>query len=147
MEYRRFNNEQPVFMKVRRKKMKKGEAKNDTKKAKKLAPAVEETREEQEMVTFIYEGVEYKTLFTKKFAERKPYSPPNPKKVIAFIPGIIIDIFVKTNLKVSKGDLLLSLQAMKMNNEIIAPKNGTIKKVHIKMGDVVVKNQLLVEFR
>ncbi len=134
-------------MKVRRKEAEKGEAKNDKKKAKKLAPAVEETQEEQEMVVFTYEGVEYKTLFTKKFAERKPYSPPHPKKVFAFIPGIIIDILVKTNVKVSKGDPLLSLKAMKMNNVIIAPKNGTIKKVHIKEGDVVIKNQLLVEFR
>ena len=113
----------------------------------KVKPVPEEVPGDEEMYAFTYEGVEYKTLFTKKFAARKPYSPPDPKQVFAFIPGTIIDVFVKTNVKVKKEETLLSLQAMKMNNLIIAPIDGTIRKVHVKKGDVVVKNQLLVEFR
>jgi biotin carboxyl carrier protein len=54
---------------------------------------------------------------------------------------------VKEKEKVKKGESLLSLQAMKMNNEILAVTAGTVRKIHVKKGDVVVKNQLLVEFR
>jgi len=87
------------------------------------------------------------TLLTKKFSSRKPYSPPNPKKIHAFIPGTIVKLFVKEKAKVKKGETLLSLQAMKMNNNILASIDGTIKKLHVKKGEVVVKNQLLVELR
>ncbi|MBL7138930.1 MAG: acetyl-CoA carboxylase biotin carboxyl carrier protein subunit [Bacteroidales bacterium] len=87
------------------------------------------------------------TLLTKKFTERKPYSRPNPKKLFAFIPGTIVKVFVKEKEKIKKGENLLSLQAMKMNNDITSSIDGTIKKMHVKKGDVVVKNQLLVELR
>jgi len=132
---------------MRKAKSEKRKAKSEKRRAKAKKSVSEEIVEEQEIFAFTYEGTEYQTQLSRKFKERKPYSPPNPKKVFAFIPGTIIDIFVKTNVKVSKGDKLLSLQAMKMNNEIIAPIDGIIRKAHVKIGDVVIKNQLLVEFR
>jgi biotin carboxyl carrier protein len=103
--------------------------------------------ENSELQNFSYDGVEVKTLFTRKFANRKPYEAPDPRKVSAFIPGTIIEVFVKEKAKVKKGDQLVSLQAMKMNNNLIAPIDGVVKKVHVKKGDVVVKNQLLVELK
>ena len=124
-------------MKVRRKK----EAK------KKAAVGEPVEPEEDHLYAFTYEGVEYMTLLTKKFSKRKPYSPPDPKQLIAFIPGTIVKVFIKDKAKVKKGDVLLSLQAMKMNNDILAPFDGTIKKLHVKKGDVVVKKQLLVELK
>ncbi len=103
--------------------------------------------ENQEYHKFNYDGLEVTTKFTVKFANRKPYAPPNPKKISAFIPGTIIKVFVKEKSKVKKGESLLTLQAMKMNNVIIAPLDGVIKKVHVKPGEVVTKNQLLVELK
>ena len=96
---------------------------------------------------FFVEEVEYRTQFTKKFAKRKPYTPPKPKEITAFIPGTIIKVFVKDNQKVNKGDDLIVLQAMKMNNHLTAPKKGMIKKVYVKQGDRVPKNQILLEFK
>jgi len=87
------------------------------------------------------------TLLTRKFHERKPYSPPNPKLIHAFIPGTIVKVNVKEKAKIKKGEPLLSLKAMKMNNDILSSIDGTIKKVHVKKGDIVVKNQLLVELK
>lgn len=103
--------------------------------------------EDLELHDFNYDGLNVKTAFTKKFANRKPYVPPDPRRLTAFIPGTIIKVFVKDKAKVKKGDNLLSLQAMKMNNLILAPFDGTIKKVYVKPGEVVVKNYLLVEMK
>ncbi len=96
---------------------------------------------------FNFDDGEYRTLFTKKFENRKPYEPPDPKKIYAFIPGTILKIYVKDKSKVKKGEPLLVFQAMKMNNVITAQMNGTIKKVYVKPGDLVPKTQLLLEFK
>jgi biotin carboxyl carrier protein len=96
---------------------------------------------------FTVDETTFKTHLTKKYLSRKPYAPADPKKVYAFIPGTIVKVFVKENHKVKKGEELLSLQAMKMNNNLIAPINGTVKKVYVKQGEVVTKNQLLVELK
>jgi biotin carboxyl carrier protein len=100
-----------------------------------------------EYTDFKFEEITYRTKLTRKFAERKPYTPMNPKKVTAFIPGTIMKVLVKEGQKVKKGEYLLVLQAMKMDNHLLALMNGTIKKIHVKQGDTVPKNQLLVEFK
>lgn len=103
--------------------------------------------EKTEYHEFNFEEVKYNTLYTKKFENRKPYTIPDQNKIIAFIPGQIIKIFIKEKKKVKKGDPLLILQAMKMNNVLISPLNGVIKKIYIKAGDTVSKSQLLVELK
>jgi len=100
-----------------------------------------------EFKEFPYEEVTYKTLFTRKFAERKPYVPPDPRRIIAFIPGTIMKVFVKEGQKVKKGEELLVLQAMKMDNHLLATKNGIVRKICVKQGEVVPKNTLLVELK
>ena len=100
-----------------------------------------------EYIIMNYEGAEFKTLLSKKFKNRKPYSVPDPKKLTAFIPGTIIKVHVKEKDKVKKGDPLVVLQAMKMNNIILAPFNGIIKKVYVKAGDMVPKASLLIELK
>lgn len=120
-------------------------------KSKKEKPRTEtdqaDAYDNEQLYAFTYEGAEYMTLLTRKFHERKPYSPPNPKLIHAFIPGTIVGVNVKEKEKIKKGENLLSLQAMKMNNDILSSIDGTIKKLHVKKGDVVVKNQLLVELK
>ncbi len=94
-----------------------------------------------------YEGAEYKTLFSKKFQNRKKYIIPDPRKICAFIPGTIIKVYVKEKQKVKKGAPLVVLQAMKMNNLILAPFNCVLKKVNVKNGESVPKSHLLVELK
>jgi biotin carboxyl carrier protein len=103
--------------------------------------------ENLELVDFQYEEITYRTTLTKKFANRTSYSPPNPRKVIAFIPGTILKVFVKEGRKVKKGDILLVLQAMKMDNRLLASRNGTVKKVYVKQGENVPKQHLLIELK
>ena len=94
---------------------------------------------------FTIGGMHYKTTLTKKFKDRKPYEEPDNSLVKAFIPGTIVDIQVKRGQKVDEGQPLLLLEAMKMRNIIIAPKDGRIKKVWVKVNDLVSKNQILIE--
>ncbi len=100
-----------------------------------------------EFTDFRYEEISYRTTLTKKFANRTPYKPADPKKVTAFIPGTIMTVFVKDGQKVKKGEKLLVLRAMKMDNHLLALRSGTIRKVHVKQGEVVPKNHLLVELK
>lgn len=61
------------------------------------------------------------------------------------MPGLVLDIRVKDGDSVNKGDALLVLEAMKMENLIKADAHGKIKKVLILKGIAVEKNQPLIE--
>ncbi len=67
-------------------------------------------------------------------------------EIKAPMPGLILDIDVQEGQEVKKGDILLILEAMKMENAIKSPGDGTISKINITKGDSVEKNQQLIEF-
>ncbi|MFX0198522.1 MAG: biotin/lipoyl-containing protein [Candidatus Hodarchaeota archaeon] len=73
-----------------------------------------------------------------------PITEPIPSEgtVTAPIPGTVLRVDFKTGDSVSQGDVLLILEAMKMENEIIAPNTGKIKKIvspntTVNFGDVL----------
>ncbi|MBK8550810.1 MAG: biotin/lipoyl-binding protein [Ignavibacteria bacterium] len=68
------------------------------------------------------------------------------KEIKSPMPGIIKAINVKAGQAVVKGDVLLVLEAMKMENEIKAVIDGVIKKVNAEALSSVEKNELLLEF-
>ncbi len=61
------------------------------------------------------------------------------------MPGKILEVMVKTGDSVKAGDTLVILEAMKMQNAILASTKGTIKKVLVKEGDTTSKSDLLIE--
>lgn len=61
------------------------------------------------------------------------------------MPGKILEVMVKTGDAVKAGDTLLILEAMKMQNAILASTKGIIKKVLVKAGDTTSKSDLLIE--
>ncbi|MEI8204246.1 MAG: acetyl-CoA carboxylase biotin carboxyl carrier protein subunit [Bacteroidota bacterium] len=93
------------------------------------------------------DNVRYKTMLTKTYLMRKPYEPINFKLVVSFIPGTIVKVYVKVGDKVKKGDKLIVLEAMKMNNELMASMDAVIKSVNVSAGERVVRNQPLIEFK
>lgn len=68
------------------------------------------------------------------------------KDLKAPMPGLILDIPVTAGQAVQKGDPLVILEAMKMENIIKAPADGTVQSIKIKKGDSVEKNQILLTF-
>ena len=73
-------------------------------------------------------------------------SSRNISSVEAPMPGLILEINVKVGQEVKEDDPLLILEAMKMENVITSPRDGTIKSIQVSQGDAVDKNNLLVEF-
>jgi biotin carboxyl carrier protein len=76
-----------------------------------------------------------------------------PKNVIrttnvtikAPLPGTIIQVLVKAGDKVTIGEKLLTMEAMKMENNVLSEKDGIIRIVNVKPGDTVLQNDVLVE--
>jgi len=104
-------------------------------------------KETETFQTFIIEDIKYKTRLTKKFLSRKPYEKVDPKKIQAFIPGTVRNVFVKKGKRVKVGEKLLELEAMKMVNTIFADFNAVILDIPVKSGQSVAKNQLLIQFK
>ena len=61
------------------------------------------------------------------------------------LPGNIMNVFVKENDEVKKGDKLLMYEAMKMENIIYAEKDGQITKIKVKPGDNILEGDVLME--
>jgi biotin carboxyl carrier protein len=64
--------------------------------------------------------------------------------IFAPVPGKIVDVKVKVGDTVEEGDVVLVLEAMKMENELHATKSGTVTAVLVKRGDQTAGGQLLV---
>ncbi len=67
-------------------------------------------------------------------------------QVKAPMPGLILDIKVQEGAEVKKGDTIMILEAMKMENVLKSPGEGIVKAIKVKKGDSVEKNQVLIEF-
>lgn len=103
--------------------------------------------EEKDWKDLIIQGTVYKTTFTRKFAERENWEAPDTNMLYSFIPGTIIDIFVKPKQKVKEGETLLLLEAMKMQNQIRMPFDGEIVKIHVKKDEVIPNRFLIMEIK
>jgi biotin carboxyl carrier protein len=62
------------------------------------------------------------------------------------MPGLVLKVLVSEGQVVKKGDGLLILEAMKMENIIKASSDGIVKKIHIEEKNIVDKNQKMIEF-
>jgi pyruvate carboxylase subunit B len=86
----------------------------------------------------------------KKKAEVTSSGRPRPSHegcVTTAMPGSIVEVKVKAGDKVSAGDAVLVIEAMKMENEIQAPKSGVVVAVHVKKGDTVTPDESLLEIQ
>lgn len=68
------------------------------------------------------------------------------QSIKAPMPGLIINVVAKEGDEVKKGDTLLILEAMKMENVLKSPRDGVIKKVKAELKQTVEKNHVLIEF-
>ena len=62
------------------------------------------------------------------------------------MPGLILEINVAVGQEVKENDPLLILEAMKMENSFLSPRDGVIKSIAVEIGHAVDKGQLLIEF-
>lgn len=86
-----------------------------------------------------------------KAAEKKAEAPkPAPKpagaaSVAAPLPGSIIKILVKAGAAVKRGDTVLTMESMKMENNIMAERDGVVKTIHVQPGQSVMQGEPLFD--
>jgi biotin carboxyl carrier protein len=95
--------------------------------------------------SLVIDGTKYRTLLTKKYENKKSWSKPRKNRIISFIPGTILILYVREGQCVMKGDDLLILEAMKMQNLIKSPLEGIIKSIKVKEGQRIPKGTLMIE--
>jgi biotin carboxyl carrier protein len=66
--------------------------------------------------------------------------------VKAPMPGMVLSVLVQEGVTVKKGDALIVLEAMKMENILKSPSDGVIKKIIANKGRAVEKNEILIQF-
>lgn len=69
------------------------------------------------------------------------------KDILSPIQGSVINVLVKPGQKVKKGDVILLIEAMKLENEVNAPYDCEIVEVLINKGQTVATNQVLVKIK
>jgi biotin carboxyl carrier protein len=74
-------------------------------------------------------------------------STQDAKEVRAPMPALVVRIEVQPGQKVRKGDGLIVLEAMKMENEVKSPRDGTVHEVCAQQGKSVEKNEVLLRFQ
>lgn len=98
-----------------------------------------------EFPTLLIAAGKFKTRTTRKFENRKPWMAPNMNHVVSVLPGTVIDVLVKQGQTVKKGETLMIVEAMKMQNQILMPFDGKIKKINVKAEDKITKDFVMIE--
>jgi biotin carboxyl carrier protein len=97
-------------------------------------------------------GTKYEMKIADKFDEllknlgMDNLSAKKVNNIKAPMPGLVLNILVDAGTVVKKGDALIVLEAMKMENILKSPTDGTVKRIAVKKGVAVEKNQVLIEF-
>jgi len=76
-----------------------------------------------------------------------PASPSGPGDVPSPLAGRVTAVVVKPGQAVKEGDHLLTLEAMKMNTFVFAPKSGSVSELKVAVGDAVDENQVLIRIQ
>ncbi|MFC2123907.1 acetyl-CoA carboxylase biotin carboxyl carrier protein subunit [Bacteroidota bacterium] len=80
-----------------------------------------------------------------KTEDKKIQDTSDTSKVMAPLPGTILKFTKKEGDAVKKGDVVLIMEAMKMENNILAEVDGTIKSVKVSEGETVLQGDVLFE--
>ncbi len=77
-------------------------------------------------------------------AEVAAVAPGGPLEITATLPGLIVGVEVTLGSEVRQGDPLLSVEAMKMQNEVRAPRDGRVTTIAVQAGETVARGALLL---
>jgi len=106
---------------------------------------------DQNKYEIIVNGVGHSFTIESPFSYRRKKFLQKSKKnsktesITAPMPGKIVDVLVENNAEINKGEPIIILEAMKMQNEILSHVSGVIKNIHVKKDETVMKDDLILE--
>ena len=93
----------------------------------------------------VVEEADINAKFTKaETPKAAPAGNVSGTEVKAPMPGTVLNVVTQVGATVNNGDVLLVLEAMKMENEIVAPCAGTVKAINVSKDDAINTGDLLV---
>ncbi|MCX7908790.1 MAG: acetyl-CoA carboxylase biotin carboxyl carrier protein subunit [Ignavibacteria bacterium] len=95
--------------------------------------------------TFDTEVLDEKLLLLRSFAAKEEGEQKGQVKVRAPMPGLVVKVLVGEGAQVKKGDKVVIIEAMKMENALASPISGFVQKVFVQEGQTVEKDATLVE--
>lgn len=87
-------------------------------------------------------GVDDEIIKKKKPSPTGP--PPERPGIVAPLPGKVVAVIVNVGDEIKKGDVVVILEAMKMENEIVSNKDGRVTEIRVKQGDTADTGDVLV---
>jgi pyruvate carboxylase len=63
------------------------------------------------------------------------------------MPGLVVSLSVSAGQSVAAGQVLLTLESMKMENEVCAPRDGVVRAVHVSAGELVAGQKVLLRIK
>lgn len=103
---------------------------------------IQQTKTPKLVRSFVSPSTDVDTVTSKTAA---PNAPKGVGYIKSPLPGIILNINVNIGDKVKIGDRLLTLEAMKMENNINSDKEGTVSAIKVKARDSVLEGDILIE--
>ncbi len=109
--------------------------------------------EESKTLTLLYNGHKFNASITEPLDEilksmgLENALTPKISDLKAPMPGLVLQVLVKPGDSVNKGDKILVLEAMKMENAIKSPTDGIVNDVLVQQGLAVDKNQILITYK
>jgi biotin carboxyl carrier protein len=107
-------------------------------------PKAGEREQNFEILQIFPDARKYKTTFTTKYKNRKVWKKPDLQEIKSVIPGVVTSFTVKEGDHVQKGEELMIYEAMKMQNIILAPFDGTIEKILVKEREKLAKGVIMI---
>ena len=92
-------------------------------------------------VQFAYDG----EIYTVEISERRARATHHDHSLEAPMPGLVLKVLVEPGAEVQKGAQLVILEAMKMEHQVVAPRDGTVAAIHCREGELVQPGIDLVE--
>lgn len=86
-------------------------------------------------------------LFIRSFMQKDNVELRGQVKVKAPMPGLVVKVLASEGTPVQKGDKVVIIEAMKMENVLSSPISGVVQKIHVNEGQTVEKDATLVEIR
>ena len=108
-----------------------------------------EVNESEAVLTSVYDAMPAATPVAAPVPAAAPAAPAaapqtaSGEKVVSPMPGTILKVNVSQGQTVKAGDVLLVLEAMKMENDIVAPCDGVVKQLLVSKGSTVDTDQIL----